>query len=152
QIPVALPTDDLTADGPAYEVMYLLDADDEAIAPLRGSLAALGDSLVVVGGEGLWNVHVHVDDVGAAVEAGITAGRPHRIRVTHFAEQVTAARRARSRAGRKVVAVSAGPGLSELFESAGAVVVPGGPGRRPSTGDLLEAIRGCGAAEVVVLP
>ncbi|MEU4455407.1 hypothetical protein AB0F44_29040, partial [Nocardioides sp. NPDC023903] len=30
----------------------------------------MGDSLVVVGGEGIWNVHVHVDDVGAAIEAG----------------------------------------------------------------------------------
>ena len=56
--------------------------------PARRRSPALGDSLVVVGGEGLWNVHVHVDDVGAAIEAGIDAGRPHRIRVTHFAEQV----------------------------------------------------------------
>jgi len=43
-----------------------------------------------VGGDRLWNVHVHVDDVGAAVEAGIEAGRPYRIRVTHFAEQIAA--------------------------------------------------------------
>ena len=56
---------------------------------------------MVVGGEGLWNVHVHVDDVGAAIEAGITAGRPHRIRVTHFAEQVeAAAQRARGHTAR----------------------------------------------------
>ncbi len=152
-IPVAVPTDDLTEDGPAYEVMYLLDAEDDAVTSLRAALATLGDSLVVVGGEGLWNVHVHVDDVGAAVEAGITAGRPHRIRVTHFAEQVSEARqKASSRTGRQVVSVAAGPGLAELFESAGAVVVRGGPGQRPSTGQLLEAITRCGAAEVVVLP
>ncbi len=50
----------------------------------------LGDSLVVVGGERLWNVHVHVDDVGAAIEAGIAAGRPYRIAVTHFADQMAA--------------------------------------------------------------
>ena len=152
-IPVAVPTDDLTEDGPAYEVMYLLDAGDDAVTELRAVLATLGDSLVVVGGEGLWNVHVHVDDVGAAVEAGITAGRPHRIRVTHFAEQVSEARqKLSSRTGRCVVAVAAGPGLAELFESAGAVVVRGGPGQRPSTGQLLEAITACGAAEVVLLP
>ena len=152
-IPVAVPTDDLTEDGPAYEVMYLLDAEDDAVTALRAALATLGDSLVVVGGEGLWNVHVHVDDVGAAVEAGITAGRPHRIRVTHFAEQVSEARqKASSRTGRQVVSVAAGPGLAELFESAGAVVVRGGPGQRPSTGQLLEAITRCGAAEVVILP
>jgi DAK2 domain fusion protein YloV len=91
-IPRPLPTGDLTPDGPAYEVMYLLDAEDDAIPGLRARLQGLGDSLVVVGGEGLWNVHVHTDDVGSAVEAGIDAGRPRRIRVTHFAEQVTRAR------------------------------------------------------------
>lgn len=143
---------DLSPDGPSYEVMYLLDADEVAIPMLKKALAGLGDSLVVVGGERLWNVHVHVDDVGAAIEAGIEAGRPHRVRVTHFAEQIAAARRPSTRVGRKVVAVAAGPGLSALFEEAGAVVVPGGPGQRPSTGQILEAIMASGAAEVVVLP
>ncbi|WP_340539455.1 DAK2 domain-containing protein [Nocardioides sp. GXZ039] len=144
----------LDPDGPSYEVMYLLDADDAAVDALRTRLAGLGDSLVVVGGDGLWNVHVHVDDVGAAIEAGIEAGRPHRVRVTHFAEQIAAnaPERATTPTGRRVVVVSAGPGLTELFEAAGAVVVSGGPGRRPSTGELLEAITGCEAAEVVVLP
>lgn len=78
--------------GPAFEVIYLLEADETAVARLRDRLDALGDSLVVVGGDGLWNVHVHVDDAGAAVEAGIEAGRPHRVRITHFG--TAAARRA----------------------------------------------------------
>ena len=164
-IPVTTPTTgsghppgaDLTPGGPSYEVMYLLDTDAEQVPALRERLAGLGDSLVVVGDERLWNVHVHVDDVGAAIEAGIEAGRPHRIRVTHFHDQVTqqAAQEreaARPREGRCVVVVSAGPGLTSLFGEAGAVVVEGGPGRRPSTGDLLAAITGCGAQEVVVLP
>ncbi len=152
-IPVPLPSGDLTADGPAYEVMFLLDADDDRVAGLRTALAGLGDSLVVVGGDGLWNVHVHVDDVGAAVEAGIEAGRPHRVRVTHFAEQLN--RRVPAdgvRTGRTVVAVAAGAGLGDLFVQAGATVVPGGPGRRPSTGQILEAVSRAGAAEVIVLP
>jgi DAK2 domain fusion protein YloV len=146
--------DDLVPDGPSYEVMYLLDADDPAaVERLKGDLAPLGDSLVVVGGEGLWNVHVHVDDVGAAIEAGITAGRPHRVRVTHFAEQVeAAAKKAEQREGRRIVAVAAGPGLARLFRDAGAIVIEGAPGRRPSTGMLLEAVEGSGAAEVVLLP
>ncbi|WP_084596444.1 DAK2 domain-containing protein [Nocardioides aequoreus] len=154
-LPRAVPTDDLTEGGPAYEVMYLLAAEPEAVEALRAELAPLGDSLVVVGGDGLWNVHVHVDDVGAAIEAGVRAGRPHRIAVTHFAEQVERGRgRAaeRRRTGRGVVAVAAGSGLAELFAGAGAVVVRGGPGRRPSTGELLAAIEQTGAAEVVVLP
>jgi DAK2 domain fusion protein YloV len=152
---------DLGPGGPAYEVMYLLDADDDAVPGLKQALAGLGDSLVVVGGDGLWNVHVHVDDVGAAVEAGIAAGRPHRIRVTHFAEQVTGqgaetpdhrSERRSGRTGRRVVAVAAGPGLEKLFEEAGATVVVGGPGNRPSTGMILDAVQACGAQEVIVLP
>jgi DAK2 domain fusion protein YloV len=148
-----VPGDDLTEDGPAYEVMYLLDAEESAIPALRETLGPLGDSLVVVGAEGLWNVHVHVDDVGAAVEAGISAGTPRRIKVTHFAEQVSRSRTSRARrSGRAVVAVAAGPGLERLFTAAGALVIPGGPGRRPSTGEILAAIESSGAEEVIVLP
>ncbi|MEP9364423.1 DAK2 domain-containing protein [Nocardioides sp. CN2-186] len=152
-IPHTAPAGDLTPEGPSYEVMYLLDADDDAVTTLKETLAPLGDSLVVVGGEGLWNVHVHVDDVGAAIEAGIAAGRPHRVRVTHFADQIAEGRAGVStRSGRRVIAVAAGAGLAALFEEAGAVVVLGGPGRRPSTGQILDAINECSAAEVIVLP
>ncbi len=152
-VPAEQRAHELSPDGPAYEVMYLLDAEDAQVPGLKDSLARLGDSLVVVGGDGLWNVHVHVDDVGAAVEAGIAAGRPHRIAVTHFAEQVEAwNRRTTARAGRQVVAVAAGPGLEKLFQEAGATVVVGGPGHRPSTGMILEAIHDSGAQEVIVLP
>jgi dihydroxyacetone kinase-like predicted kinase len=51
-----------------------------------------------------------------------------------------------------VVACAAGPGLAELFEEAGAVVVSSGPGRRASAGQLLDAARAAHALEVVVLP
>jgi DAK2 domain fusion protein YloV len=141
------------ADGPAFEVMYLLDADTDAVQAMRATLAGLGDSLVVVGGDGLWNVHVHVDDVGAAIEAGVQAGRPHRIRVTHFGDAAARRSDGREELGRRgVVAVVAGDGLAALFEVAGATVVPGGPGLRPSTSQLLEGIQRAHTGEVVVLP
>ena len=50
--------------------------------------AGLGDSIVIVGGDGLYNCHIHTDDVGAAIEAALDAGRPREIRVTDLAEQV----------------------------------------------------------------
>ena len=68
--------------------MYLLDANDATIPAFRDTWAALGDSIVVVGGDGIWNCHVHTDDIGAAIEAGIDAGRPSSIRVTDLHEQV----------------------------------------------------------------
>jgi DAK2 domain fusion protein YloV len=138
-------------DGPAYEVMFLLDAPAGAIPPLRETLSPLGDSLLVVGGEPTWNVHVHVDDVGAAIEAGLAAGRPHRIRVSSFAD--AARRRGQAIPERRaVVSVVAGDGLAALFEAAGATVVAGGPGRRASTRDLLEGLRRAHARDLVVLP
>ncbi|TCC61909.1 DAK2 domain-containing protein [Kribbella pittospori] len=135
-------------DGPAYEVMYLLDAPDDKVADFRQVLAGLGDSVVVVGGDGLWNVHVHTDDVGAAIEHGIDIGRPHRIRVTHFADQT----HHEPPPGRAVIAVVAGEGLADLFQEAGAQVIVGGPGRRCSTGELLRAMEKSKAPEIVLLP
>ncbi|MEU5862367.1 DAK2 domain-containing protein [Nonomuraea sp. NPDC047529] len=136
----------MTEVGAGYEVMYLLDADERAVAGLRAELDAMGESLVVVGGEGLWNVHVHVADAGAAVEAGLRAGRPYRIRITYLAERTH-----RGRAGSGVVAVAAGDGIAALFEQSGAVVVRREPGTRPALPELLAAIRQAGA-EVAVLP
>ncbi|MDZ7733823.1 MAG: hypothetical protein U5R31_12815 [Acidimicrobiia bacterium] len=71
-----------------YEVMYLLEAPDEAIPAFKDVWAGIGDSIVVVGGEGLWNCHIHTDDIGAAVESAIDIGRPREIRVTDLHEQV----------------------------------------------------------------
>ncbi|HVF20050.1 MAG TPA: DAK2 domain-containing protein [Mycobacteriales bacterium] len=144
-----------------YEVQFLLDAPSLAVDPLKERLGSLGDSLVVVGGDeiadglALWNVHVHVNDVGAAIEAGIEAGRPHRVTVTRFADQVALdvpAQSSAAPAGRGVVAVAPGPGLVDLFAAAGALIVAGGPSANPSTKEILDAIEACGTAEVLVLP
>ncbi|MFJ8468457.1 DAK2 domain-containing protein [Streptomyces swartbergensis] len=143
-------------DGPAFEVIYLLEAEDAAVARLRERLDALGDSLVVVGGDGLWNVHVHVDDAGGAVEAGIEAGRPYRIRITHFGagdvHTTGAERPPRERAQRAVVAVVPGEGLAGLYTEAGATTVLARPGEPPASGELVQAVRRAHAREVVLLP
>ncbi|MBC7375572.1 MAG: DAK2 domain-containing protein, partial [Frankiales bacterium] len=140
----------------AYEVQFLLrEAAAEAVDVLTAELGGLGDSLVVVGGDGLYNVHVHVNDVGAAIEAGVEAGRPFRITVTRFADQVAGERTTvltQRTVDRSVVAVVPGSGLVELYEQAGASVVAGGPSANPSTAELLEAVRASAASEVVLLP
>jgi dihydroxyacetone kinase-like predicted kinase len=124
---------------------------------------ALGDSLVVVGGDGLWNVHVHTDDVGAALEAGLASGRPHRVRVTHFGDQLQAQAHpspAEQAGGGKtpprvVLAVTYADGLAELFEQAGSRVLRATSGARPRTEQLLAAVRAAvratAATEVVLL-
>jgi DAK2 domain fusion protein YloV len=147
---IHLHTDGEVGASPGYEVMYLLsDSDEGRVAALTAALDGLGDSLLVVGGPDLWNVHVHVNDVGAAIEAGMAAGRPHRIRVAHFATQIAALP---EQGGIAVVACAAGPGIAALLEGSGAVVVTSAPGARASAGQLLAAVRKTGSSAVVILP
>ena len=131
-----------------YEVTYLLEAPDEPVRVLRERLDALGDSLVVVGGEGLWNVHVHVADAGAAIEAGLLAGRPRRITVTWLGPVVGGTGGA---GGRGVVAVADGEGLAALLRSGGARVLQQQDPSGPAVPVLVEAIRQAGA-QVAVIP
>ena len=146
--PIMANGDDLSADGPSYEVMYLLEADDDRIPELRAALMPLGDSLVVVGGDRLWNVHVHVDDVGAAIEVGIAAGRPYRIAVTHFADQIAAG----PRTGRVVIAATTGAGLTALCQEAGAQTLEFTREHPLTVAEMSASLRDVGAGEIIVLP
>jgi len=131
-------------------VMYLLDADAGLIPDLRRRLSEIGNSVVVVGGDRLWNVHVHCDDAGQAVEAGMSTGRPHRISVTHLSSP-RAGLDGVSRPIRTLVSVAAGAGLAKVVEESGAVVV-GSVGEPPTPADYLDAILSAHVSEVVVLP
>ena len=149
--------------------MYLLEAEDTTIPAFKDTWAALGDSIVVVGGDGLWNCHVHTDDIGGAVEAGIEAGRPRSIRVTDLLEQVEEEQWVRDNEGAAlteaaadaatpavetaVVAVGVGDGIRRLLVSMGVhAIVAGGQSMNPSTAQILEAVERCPAKSVVVLP
>jgi DAK2 domain fusion protein YloV len=149
-----------------YEVMYLLEADDVTIPGFRDAWGAIGDSIVVVGGDGLWNCHIHTNDIGAAVEAGIDAGRPRKVRVTDLFDQVEEEQWVReagvgatpdnaigANAKTAVVAVGVGDGVRRLLASLGVQqVVAGGQSMNPSTAQILEAVESTPADAVVVLP
>ena len=136
-----------------YEVQYLLQGTDSALPGLRTALGALGDSLLVVGtGNGLYNVHVHTNDVGAAIEAGVEAGRPHRISVVRFADQIAAEPGRQSRAGVALLAIAPGEGLADLFRSEGVTVIEPGNGEQLSAEAVLTGIVETRAAQVIVLP
>ena len=152
-----------------YEVMYFLEAPDETIPHFKEAWAGIGDSIVVVGGDGIWNCHIHTDDIGAAIEAALDAGRPKNIRVTDLMEQVEEERWVREAAvatddddaedvhrqsvPTAVVAVGTGPGIRRIFRSLGVQqIVAGGQSMNPSTAQILEAVEAAPGSEVVVLP
>ena len=66
-----------------YEVMFVCHLDDDSVRSLKARWAEIGDSIVVGGGGGQWNCHVHTNDVDAAIEAAADlGGRPQELRVT----------------------------------------------------------------------
>ena len=127
----------------AYEVHYLLDAPTDAVPELRQRLAALGDSVAIVSAADVHNVHAHVDDVGAAIEAALDLGRPHRISVTRFADQPVASR---------VVVLCPAGGLADLFRAAGAIAVEVGDDDNAVATGLTAAVCAADTRSVVVLP
>jgi DAK2 domain fusion protein YloV len=156
----------LATEGARYEVMFFLDAPDEAIREFRRVWETCGTSVVVVGGDGLYNCHIHTDDIGAAIEAALEIGRPRQIRVTDLAEQVEEerwVREAEAAGGQEpappepvncaVVAVCSGEGVKRIFRSLGASkLVGGGQSANPSTAEVLDAILAAPAEQVIVLP
>jgi dihydroxyacetone kinase-like predicted kinase len=145
--PTLEPCADAGALSPAYEVMYLIHTADDRVPALRAALDEIGEAVVVSGGGGLWNVHVHTDDGPAAVELGVAAGRPYDVRVTeindHRVQPV-------SNAGRAVVIVVAPQSevlvLRDLLRRSGAhfIEASGGTSISAELGKL-------GADELVVL-
>jgi DAK2 domain fusion protein YloV len=158
-----------------YEVMYFLDLDDRRIGDFKSGWGAIGDSIVVVGGDGLWNCHVHTNDIGASIEVALDlGGRPKQIRITDLFEEVDEEHALReaamhddepvahvpSRAGAglprvttAVVAVCSGDGLAELFSNLGVQgIVTGGQTLNPSTAELLDVVEHVNADQVVILP
>ncbi len=155
--------------GLRYEVMYLLEAPDDTIPSFKEVWAGLGDSIVVVGGDGLWNCHIHTDDIGAAIEASLDAGRPRNVRVTDLLEQVEEERWVREGAGTVgsgpsatppgpapttgVVAVATGDGIGRIFRSLGVQgLIAGGQSMNPSTAELVDAVEAVRSQSVIILP
>ncbi len=146
---------------PQFEVMYLLDGcDAQAADTLRERLGELGESVAIAAAPqatGGYSVHVHTDDAGAAVEAGLAAGRLSRIVIsalTSGAAGLPAGGWTRERA---VLAVVDGAGAAELFAGEGACVLQpdadaGDPATDISAHQLVRAVVDTGAAQVMVLP
>ena len=135
-----------------YEVQYLLELSDSGVEVLRKSLDRVGESVAVVPtgpGGGTWKVHVHVHDVGAAIEAALDHGRPRRIEVVGLSGP-DELRRTQGE-GVAVVAIAPGAGLAHLFAGEGVHVVEG-TRAEGSVDDVVDAIRDSGARDVVLLP
>src|SRR5439155_14336223 len=114
-------------------------------------------SLVVVGGGGMFNVHVHTNHPESAVEAARAFGRPREVSITTLEGRMVGCLTSQARGVRiaeqtsALVAVAVGEGLVRAFASLGALVVRGGPVGDPPVRDLLAAIEAAPANAVLIL-
>jgi fatty acid kinase len=145
---------------PQFEVMYLLGGcDTEAAELLRERLDGLGESVAIAtsGVVGGYSVHVHTDDAGAAIEAGLAFGDPRRIQISALTSGTSGLPPGSWTRERAVLAVVDGDGAAELFGGEGACVLRPDPlAHDPATvitaQQLLRAVVDTGAAQVMVLP
>ena len=127
-----------------YEVMYTLrGAPPSDLDALREQLSELGHSVVIVGDQAIAQVHVHLDEPGAAVEAGLPLGELSQVRITALPDRSAAM-------GRSVLAVVSGPGIAEAVASFGGLPVR--VGDRDVTLHQLKVAAQETCGELVILP
>ncbi len=139
----------------------------------KAYLESIGDSIVVVADDEIVKVHVHTNDPGLAIQKALTYGslskmkidnmrEEHKEKLIKEAEKAEAEKKAAEEAAKKpaepkkkygFISVSAGAGLSEIFEGLGVdVVIEGGQTMNPSTEDMLNAIDKVNAENVYIFP
>ncbi|MEB4208814.1 DAK2 domain-containing protein [Mycobacterium sp. 94-17] len=160
--PRAQPEAPTQRPAPQFEVMYRLDDCEPAAADgLRDRLGELGDSVGIASApssaQRTYSVHVHTDDAGAAVEAGLAAGRLSRIVISALSSGAGGLPAGGWTRERAVLAVVDGDGADELFAGEGACVLQRDPAAHDpvtniSAHQLMRAVIDTGAAQVMVLP
>lgn len=139
----------------------------------KAYLESIGDSIVVVADDEIVKVHVHTNDPGLAIQKALTYGslskmkidnmrEEHKEKLIKEAQKAEAEKKAAEETAKKpaepkkkygFISVSAGAGLSEIFEGLGVdVVIEGGQTMNPSTEDMLNAIDKVNAENVFILP
>ena len=137
-------------------------------AELRTFLETMGDCVLVVDDEEIIKVHVHTEDPGNALEAGLVFGQLLSVKIDNMKEQHRKAAEENEAAKPKeeeelqpadpvnevgFIAVAAGNGLKTLFTDLGCgQVVSGGQTMNPSTEQLVAAVRATPAKTVLILP
>lgn len=148
--------------------------DDDTECQFKAYLESIGDSIVVVSDDDVVKVHVHTNDPGLAIQRALTYGslsrmkidnmrEEHQERLIQNAEKVAAEQRSQEKEQEQqaetvrkpfgFIAVTAGEGLSNIFEGIGAdYLIEGGQTMNPSTEDMLNAISKVNADTVYILP
>ena len=150
-----------------YCINFAVTGENLSSAGLHQALDALGQSTVIVGDDAMVKVHTHSERPGTILEAALTFGELHNVRIDNMKSQTERllSERHASVAPYQfegaseieipigIVAVASGEGVSRALRGMGVdVIVSGGASMNPSTGEIREAIDSLNKSEIIVLP
>ncbi len=152
-----------------YCTEFMINTSFSDIETFREEIAVHGDSLLVVGGEGIIKVHVHTNNPGEVLEKALKLGELSDIKIDNMRYQheevllkdeliqmdLEAEQMEEFKLDKKysVVAISIGEGIDALFKDLNVdVIVSGGQTMNPSTEDILSAIEKTRGEHVIILP
>jgi hypothetical protein len=143
-----------------YCTELLIKGHDLNPEEIKEHLNPLGDSMLVVGGDDLVKVHIHVNHPGKVLESCLQWGQLSDIKINNMLEEVHEHRlnleeEQKQKAAKKIglVAVASGPGVIDILKSLGVdEVVEGGQTMNPSTEDLLSAAEKVNSQAVIIFP
>ena len=148
-----------------YCTEFMVNTDYRDIDKFREEIAAFGDSLLVVGGEGLIKVHVHTNNPGDVLEKALQLGELNDIKIDNMRyqhrhivakEEDFKKEKEKKNSPKKkygIITVSIGEGLDTVFKELNVdYIIPGGQTMNPSTEDILNAIDEIDGENIIILP
>ncbi|MFI3210589.1 MAG: DAK2 domain-containing protein [Peptostreptococcaceae bacterium] len=144
-----------------YCTEFILESDKIDEIQMRDLMMPLGDSLAVVGDEGVIKIHIHTENPGKALDLALQYGqlltiKIENMRVQHenilqMNEEVATFSEEEKEYG--FIATSMGKGLNDIFKDFGVDhIIEGGQTMNPSTEDFIKAIDSVNAKNIFIFP
>lgn len=145
----------------AYCTEFILESNDINDLKMRDMMIKYGDSLAVVGDEGVIKVHVHTNDPGLVIQDALKYGQLLTIKIENMKVQhenivLDTKNEMESYEEEKeygFIATSMGSGLAQIFKDFGVdYIIEGGQTMNPSTEDFMRAISQINAKNIIIFP
>lgn len=145
-----------------YCTEFILESKTVSDTEIRDVMLPFGDSLAVVGDEGVIKVHVHTNDPGLALQEALKHGQLLTIKIENMKMQHenTLIENANYETASSVeekefgfISTSMGDGLARIFKDFGVdYIIEGGQTMNPSTEDFMKAIDSINARNIFIFP
>lgn len=146
-----------------YCTEFIINTNYDNVEKFREQLSVQGDSLLVVGGEGLIKVHIHTNNPGIVLEKALKIGELSDIKIDNMRyqhEEILLKSEIDNETKKNLptkkysfVAISIGDGVDEVFSGLNVdIIVSGGQTMNPSTEDILNAIDNTTGEYIFILP